>query len=344
LPSDVVVLDAAECSENMLENMDKFVGCVEGVHSQHEFDLNTGTKEFVELYSPSHQSLSQAEATLIRLQLTQSSQQKQSTSVIPDLDVLNLCGSDDEATKKLEETKKSKRTAETADESFSDKYGNADKLDTPYHMCSICQSKSTAEKKVTFCQFPCCSDEQGVRICTSCLLVVTTATKQGSHRIGHCPRCRTWIRVKAPTSTTQQQLDIEPVTLGEPTCVCKICNQTKEYLLDEEECDACFLGQRNPLLYECKRCQCVQRIPHPLYRYQDTPDSFGTVKWSCQGRACGGFSYWRILSDQVALIPIGDTPSAWAVDSIQAARQRVLTTRQLIAAEDASKASLCVIS
>ena len=52
---------------------------------------------------------------------------------------------------------------------------------------------------------------------------------------------------------------------------------------DTPVCGACSLGIRHPLRYECERCHGISRIPHPMYRYQETAARYGTTPWMCHG-------------------------------------------------------------
>jgi hypothetical protein len=115
---------------------------------------------------------------------------------------------------------------------------------------------------------------------------------------------------------------------------CVICNQVKEHLVENDNvCDACFLGRRSPLLYECEQCHGIQRIPHPMYRYQPSVSEFGRVTWACHG-TCQNFTQWRIVTSQVRSIPSGDAPEEWGEDYLQAARVRVMEARRGLANEN----------
>ena len=79
-------------------------------------------------------------------------------------------------------------------------------------------------------------------------------------------------------------------------------------------CDNCWLCFAYPetyrFEYECNKCGKFQTIPHPMYRYQTTPDAFGTASWACH-QQCGDYTYWRIKADQVAKVPNVDKPATW---------------------------------
>lgn len=89
-------------------------------------------------------------------------------------------------------------------------------------------------------------------------------------------------------------------------------------------CDACFLGKVVPLSYECSDCGGIQRIPHPMYRYQATLGSFSSNTWKCHLK-CTGFTKWRISAEDMFLIPPGDQPTSWKVNYLQSARDKIVT-------------------
>ena len=90
---------------------------------------------------------------------------------------------------------------------------------------------------------------------------------------------------------------------------CPICNQIKEHLIQNQItngqllscCDACFFGMRYQLTYECEQCHAYQRIPHPMYRYQDNVNNFGNNTWACHGN-CRAYTHWRILEHEVRYV------------------------------------------
>ena len=87
-------------------------------------------------------------------------------------------------------------------------------------------------------------------------------------------------------------------------------------------CDACWLGNQIALRYECEGCGGVQRIPHPMWRYQvDGPEAFGHTPWACHQR-CGTYTRWRVVPDDVARVPHGDAPESWGVDIVRQIRER----------------------
>ena len=182
-----------------------------------------------------------------------------------------------------------------------------------------------------FAHLPCCGGKDGkteqttsTKICTKCLLILCTPTSDGQASVGRCPRCRSWISI----STSQETVTI---TKASHAGQCNICCQVKAVLVPVDGsnnnnlcCDACYLGVRNPLLYQCQSCTHTQRIPHPMYRYQtDGPNQYGHDSWACQ--RCETFTKWKILPSQIHLIPPGDVPESWGEEfnAMVVARARV---------------------
>jgi hypothetical protein len=358
----------AEDAYSVLETLDSCVECVEGIDQQHDFEDGLNNLELVDRgMIPSYQTLSDAEASLIRLQImekhseTTATRQAETLATIgslPDLDLLNICGGDDD----INDARPTSvvpsaypTPAAGAKENSEDSTGSYPREVMINHacatsptssdhgsnflQCAICFDEATASsKRITFAKFPCCGhsgteETTTVKICTACVLVLTSPTSDGTSRIGRCPRCRVWIVVKTPQSTDDFELEITAVAaVGQ----CLVCNQVKEHLVEDESvCDACFIGRRHPFLYECQQCHVNQRIPHPMYRYQDKPDQFGNVTWACQGR-CGKFTNWRIRPDQLPLVPVGDAPDAWGEDFMETARIRVQEARRELSGNNAN--------
>jgi hypothetical protein len=341
-----IVDESTDCAM-ALDTMDSCVGFVEGVHSQNDFEEAVGSTELIDRVIPvkPHQSLSKREVAMIRLQISENNHDDPmmllysgQTSGLPDLDVLNMCGSNSDEPKCV--------TVDSVDERKSPLQHDAASAhfisDDECQQCAICFDECLpSSNRIVFAKLPCCghADETStVKICTVCIIVLTEPTSGGQKRVGRCPRCRAWIVVSTPESSEDAQLDIVSVAdAGQ----CVICNQVKDLLVENSSCDACFLGRRVPLLYECQSCHVIQRIPHPMYRYQTAPDQFGSVTWACQGR-CGTFTCWRIRVEQLASIPVGDVPEGWGADYLQLARTRVRQARRELASDDEAEHQ-CVI-
>lgn len=359
------ILDqTTEDAYSVLETLDSCVECVEGIDQQHDFEDGLNNLELVDRgMIPSYQTLSDAEASLIRLQImekqseTNATRQAETLATIgslPDLDLLNICGGDDDindarATSVVPSAYPTPNAGAKNNNEDSTGVGINNHACASPHIgsengsnvlqCAICFDEATASsKRITFAKFPCCGhsgteETTTVKICTACVLVLTSPTSDGTSRIGRCPRCRVWIVAKTPQSTDDFALEITAV---EAAGQCLVCNQVREHLVEDESvCDACFIGRRHPFLYECQQCHVTQRIPHPMYRYQDKPDQFGNVTWACQGR-CGAFTNWRIRADQLPLVPVGDAPDAWGEDFMETARNRVQEARRELSGNNAN--------
>mmetsp|Transcript_32824 Transcript_32824/g.54018 ORF Transcript_32824/g.54018 Transcript_32824/m.54018 type:complete len:218 (+) Transcript_32824:62-715(+) len=144
---------------------------------------------------------------------------------------------------------------------------------------------------------PCCGREESTtRFCQPCIQVVCQMADGG---YGKCPKCRHTISMVNGT-----------VTVAEPRGQCRMCRQGGKIIVDQGLCEACLLGSRYVFNYECDRCHRTQRIPHPMWRYQETPDSFGGATWACH-RGCGSYTHWRILPDDLLRVPVQERPASW---------------------------------
>jgi hypothetical protein len=281
-------------NDTVLETIDDCVVCAEGADDQHHYE-----ERLLEDHLTSKQhGLSDQEAAVIRLQMMEqnsySSKSATTTSItLPAMDELNLCGVD------------SSEEDAVALVLFSD---NKDH-------CILCIQAPQA-----FATMPCCKAQN---MCTACLLLLSHPCASGG-RVGHCPQCRNWF---AATVQEEGLVNIDSVTPMEG--LCDICHQDKLFLLEPSLCDACFLGKQRALIYECKECHGHQRIPHPMYRYQSSMETFGRSSWACQ-MECQKFTTWRILENQAKYIPVGDEPREWNTNLLDLARQRVQQARRLV--------------
>lgn len=363
-------IDEASCSD-MLDTVDSCVGCVNQIALQHDFEDSLAELPLQGYFrSSSEQHMSATEASLIRLQLMESS--TKSEAALPDnMDLINLCGSvhDEMNTvrsppcarqQKQQQQPAPLEAAAGSSEKHQHRAANAVQcaaavadsvlLSSPPSSpmkCTICMENtasvgsSGAPHPVPALTMPCCR-EAGV-ICTVCIRSITYPIT-AADRVGRCPCCRSWFTAKPAanvSSTTEVEVELE-IAVIEPVADqnCGVCNQVKDCMVlvqnnnDESICDACFLGRRHPLKYECQSCSARQCIPHPMYRYQAAPEEFGTtVQWTCQGdnnnnnnnSACKSkFTHWRICTDQLGMIPVADAPPCWGEDysALTVARRR----------------------
>ena len=361
--SSAVTVDCTD-TDAVLETIDSVVACAEGVGLQHEYEQ----QQLEAALRTEEHGLTDREAALVRLQAMERNAKTEDAAVFtfPDIDELNICGIDlVENESSFLSTASVSATASAVAAAYieAERIADASKLH-----CAICfdeadDESSSKKSTITFAYLPCCGangkeETSTTKICTACILLLSSSTSDPDSRIGRCPRCRSWIAV---STKDIPHLSIEAVTNAGQ---CQICNQTKSHLVEHAAvCDACFLGLRRPLLYECNDCQGRQMIPHPMYRYQITVDDFGTTSWACQGR-CQKFTLWRILSDQIRcvfkleysrvriirwlysnivlcfrFIPAGDTPEQWGDNYLEVARARVLEARRGIVELDPNAAS-----
>mmetsp|Transcript_15548 Transcript_15548/g.32405 ORF Transcript_15548/g.32405 Transcript_15548/m.32405 type:complete len:215 (-) Transcript_15548:284-928(-) len=150
---------------------------------------------------------------------------------------------------------------------------------------------------------PCCGSAASVtsttRFCQACIEVICRM----AGGVGMCPRCRGRLAVEGG------KVVVPPPNIGR----CRMCCQNGKQLVQDSLCEACLAGTRNPLRYICERCQLVQRIPHPMYRYQPTPAKYCKSSWACHQR-CGGYTRWRILPEDLRFVPVADRPERWGTE------------------------------
>mmetsp|Transcript_24001 Transcript_24001/g.31877 ORF Transcript_24001/g.31877 Transcript_24001/m.31877 type:complete len:189 (+) Transcript_24001:117-683(+) len=167
--------------------------------------------------------------------------------------------------------------------------------------CAIC-FETFGEDGTSQATMPCCGNEgSSMKFCVRCIEVIC---QQRSSGVGVCPICKAFIQVTADQS----------VIISEEKRRCGMCCQKKSAsCFNSREgsiCSICELGRQNPARYECDRCHQVQRIPHPMYRYQPTPTEFGGATWACHQR-CGDYTHWRIIPEDISRVPVDDTPEGW---------------------------------
>jgi len=368
--------------EDALETMESLVGCVEGVDEQHSYEEKMMEHNRHKEVAVEQHGLSTAEAAMIRLQNIKEEERDDTTtdqqindifqdSAIPDMDVLNLCGDHedldhaqdhfvlpmaDEGIMSCADVVKEDLFSSTKEDATVVRSGTSATAEQQLNAltCSICFDEALLGNDLTlnrvkFANLPCCGDKElsslpsdFAKVCTYCILVLTSPAMSGSYRIGRCPRCLDWIKVQilrhdddddgtnckddvGNSSTNKTGIRVEKIAVHGQ---CLICNQEKEYLVENGEvCDSCFLGRRQPLKYECQQCHHYQNIPHPMYRYQEQQDQFGTVTWACQGK-CGRFTNWKILPEETHRIALGDAPRSWGTDYVAVTRERVKILRE----------------
>ncbi len=142
--------------------------------------------------------------------------------------------------------------------------------------CAVCLEDVAGDKKL-----PCCGRESASSTaCPPCMALII-AHGDG---VGRCPLCRAGIRMGADGE----------LMVCENQARCRMCCQLR--VLESGGggcCEPCTKGSQCPLEYECSRCHSMQRIGHPMFRYQATPEEWGTTTWACH-RGCGTYTNWRI--------------------------------------------------
>jgi hypothetical protein len=167
-------------------------------------------------------------------------------------------------------------------------------------LCSICYTNESSLQLM-----PCCGlGDSSAHYCLKCLQTICYQNNRGS--FGHCPTCRTLIHwsegsVHLLELSTQQQIGL-----------CYLCCST-QILVERQLCEACLYGSYHSLRYECCSCHQIQRIPHPLWRYQENSFTYGTYQWVCHQEGCQQSTYWRVIPDDIILIPLRDIPESWGV-------------------------------
>lgn len=181
--------------------------------------------------------------------------------------------------------------------------------------CTVCLEDDLSEQKRAV--MPCCGrgPTAHMQFCREC---IWTICGRSHSEIGRCPGCRSFLRFKKNEIQGESfQDDFGTIEAVSAAGRCSFCHQIR-VILDRqatetgilELCDACSFGQRHILRYECQRCGGIQRIPHPMWRYQESPTVFGNVTWVCHGR-CKDFTTWRVFSDDGASVPVQDAPASW---------------------------------
>ena len=145
--------------------------------------------------------------------------------------------------------------------------------------------------------------------CQRCIEIIC---EMADGALGKCPKCRKAVQV------ANGQVVVAVPRRGK----CRMCNQGNKAIVEAGQCDACLFGSRYVLGYECDRCHCTQRIPHPMWRYCASPDGFSTSTWACHQR-CGDYTHWRVIPCDVPRVPAQDRPESWGTDEwLRAVRER----------------------
>ena len=132
--------------------------------------------------------------------------------------------------------------------------------------CAVCYEDYGAENRAIL---PCCGKvESTVQYCKRCIEIIVEQGFGGT--VGRCPTCSQLISIQGGV-----------ITGGHIVSSCRMCMQERP-IADSRSvlCEMCVLGRSFTMRYECERCHRIQRIPHPMFRYQEEgATSFGTTSW-----------------------------------------------------------------
>ena len=202
--------------------------------------------------------------------------------------------------------------------------------------CAVCYEEYPFDRRAVL---PCCGTlESTVQYCLRCIEVIVENGFAGT--VGRCPTCSQMISIKDGS-----------ITSGQLVSNCRMCRQEKQ-IADTRNllCEPCVLGRSYTMRYECARCQQVQAIPHPMWRYQtEGPASFGNVSWACH-QQCGDYTMWRIVAQDANKIPPEHCPESWGrreewLASIRQVRQQEMAGHAHDAGgNDTGRGSHCVIA
>jgi hypothetical protein len=190
--------------------------------------------------------------------------------------------------------------------------------------CCIClENFPIGPQNSKLVSMPCCKPPSASAspLCSACCMMLVERGDFPS--TGRCPLCRAFFRVTSASPNSAVQVE----SLRD-VAQCACCMQLRVIVRDDHRfCDACVLGRRHCLRYECEGCHGIQRIPHPMWRYQATPATFGTETWACQ--RCGVFTRWRIAGQDVHLVPNADAPESWGRREVWLEELRAMRTQQV---------------
>lgn len=111
--------------------------------------------------------------------------------------------------------------------------------------CAVCLEPTSAS---TLAVMPCC-DREGATV-AFCLRCIELVCQHGPGNVGRCPKCRAYVKISADGSA---------VEAAERFATCAMCRQDRQ-IVDGGVCDACVLGVRHRLRYECQRCGGAQMV------------------------------------------------------------------------------------
>ena len=168
-------------------------------------------------------------------------------------------------------------------------------MDTEEKQCCICFKNDAGPLLL----MPCCGTPSSSSLfCHACLKAICDMANNARPNFGQCPICRKAFEFKNGE-----------LSIGQYRGQCRMCCQTYE-LGPDHLCEKCVVGRDYALRYICDRCGKTQTIPHPMWKYQATPEEKGTASWACH-QQCGDYTYWTIQPEDVASIPQTMVPASW---------------------------------
>lgn len=209
-------------------------------------------------------------------------------------------------------------------------------------------SSSSSSSNVKHVPLACCERETTTtKFCIACINLLCQHTNYGNQNIGRCPRCRSYIQVVVVEEDNKRKESIIRIVNPPIEYTCRICQQSfSEYQVRQVRqrggggraaarmilCHACVIGVQNPMRYECQSCGILQRISHPMYRYQPSPDEFSDRTWACRSRHCHqdvGYTHWKIGVQDLHRIPLEDIPERWNWDRELGVQEAIVAVRRI---------------
>jgi hypothetical protein len=367
----ITALHSTQC-DLVLESIDECVGCLDGIGEQHTFEDRLRVQAARQRQIATEHGLSEAEATLIRLQMIGDEGLRSAVeSTLTNMNPLVLCGQQDDSISDLcdgvvspmdttlptslpgnalvesRQGKSARSLVDVAAES-EQVHDSTVNLDSSIQECVICNdvcnhdideschsmSSTKSARQPTFCHLPCCESEEGsVDNFKVCMACMLVLTVATNDGSSRVGRCPR-CRTWLSVNTLHSTSARMDIQKIENSGKCETCLHIKNTLIAEDPpvCDACFLGREAPLIYECEECHQAQTIHSTMYRSQLTATTVGNEMWPCN--TCQKSTHWKIRFEQLTLIPAGDIPEEWGDHSLELARSKVQKARRGIAKLD----------
>ena len=150
---------------------------------------------------------------------------------------------------------------------------------------------------------PCCGTETStIKYCGGCIKLMCDADDTQKGTVGVCPICK---------KSFEMEFKVTALKKFEVRGRCVMCCQGNKVIVSPDSlCENCLLGKAHPYKYTCDRCGKSQVIPHPMGRYQNSSDEFGSATWACHQK-CGDYTHWKIVQEEIAKIPAALLPDTW---------------------------------